>query len=209
MTTVNNDPVLKKITSPYGIALFISLICIGLFLLNVDDILAYRRLAIEQDQWWRLISGNLLHTNDWHLVMNLGGLWAILLLHRMHYSAFGLLLLFLVLCVLQGLGLYLFYPSLLGYVGLSGVLHGLFAYGVIQDCRIGLKSGYLLLLGVIAKVAYEQIQGASPEVIKLIGARVATEAHLVGLISGLLCAGILFIIQHIYRHYSLGNKTIH
>ncbi|MCL1124244.1 rhombosortase [Shewanella surugensis] len=202
-----NHPVLEKLKSPYGIALLISLVCITLFLLNMDDLLAYRRVSIEQYQWWRLITGNLLHTNDWHLAMNLGGLWAILLLHRQHYTSLGLLLLLLVLCLLQGLGLYFFYPSLLGYVGLSGVLHGLFSYGVIQDCRVGMKSGYLLLLGIIVKVAYEQVQGASPEVIKLIGARVATEAHLVGLISGLLCAGTLLIYQHFYGQCACQNNN--
>ncbi|WP_298776623.1 rhombosortase [uncultured Shewanella sp.] len=189
--------VAKKLKSPYGVALFISLLCIGLFFIHQDTLLAYRRLEIAQGQWWRLITGNLLHTNDWHLAMNLAGLWAILLLHKQHYSSIGLLLLLLVLCLLQGLGLYLFFPTLLGYVGLSGVLHGLFSYGVIQDCRVGFKSGYLLLAGVIIKVAYEQIQGASPEVVKLIGARVATEAHLIGLISGLLCAVIIYALQHI------------
>lgn len=192
--------VAKKLKSPYGVALFISLLCIGLFFIHQDTLLAYRRLEIAQGQWWRLITGNLLHTNDWHLAMNLAGLWAILLLHKQHYSSIGLLLLLLVLCLLQGLGLYLFFPTLLGYVGLSGVLHGLFSYGVIQDCRVGFKSGYLLLAGVIVKVAYEQLQGASPEVVKLIGARVATEAHLIGLISGLLCAAVIYALQRTRRN---------
>ncbi|WP_299011835.1 rhombosortase [uncultured Shewanella sp.] len=191
--------IVKKLKSPYGVGLFISLLCIVLFFIQQDTLLAYRRLDITQGQWWRIITGNLLHTNDWHLAMNLAGLWAILMLHKQHYSSIGLLLLFLVLCLLQGLGLYLFFPTLLGYVGLSGVLHGLFSYGVIQDCRVGFKSGYLLLAGVIIKVAYEQIQGASPEVVKLIQARVATEAHLIGLISGLLCAAIIYTLLRI-RH---------
>ncbi|WP_299497313.1 rhombosortase [uncultured Shewanella sp.] len=197
MNLTFSSRIAKTLKSPYGIALLLSLLCIGLFFIHQDTLLAYRRLAIEQGQWWRIITGNLLHTNDWHLIMNLAGLWAILLLHKQHYSSIGLLWLLFILCLLQGIGLYLFYPNLLGYVGLSGVLHGLFSYGVIQDCRTGYKSGYLLLLGVIVKVTYEQIQGASPEVIKLIGARVATEAHLVGLLSGLLCAAALYGIQRL------------
>jgi len=91
--------------------------------------------------------------------------------------------------------LYLFYPGLLGYVGLSGMLHGLFTYGAISDISTGVKSGYLLLLGVIIKVAYEQIFGASIQVTQMIDARVATEAHLVGVITGILIVGLVGLMS--------------
>ncbi|MGL4614442.1 MAG: rhombosortase, partial [Shewanella sp.] len=116
---------------PYWLALLVSVLCIGLYLAGlampfVDQLLAYQRSAITQGQWWRLVTGNLLHTNHWHLLMNLAGLWIVLFLHHFHYQLKGVSLLFLLLCLLEGLGLYLGYPQLLGYVGLSGMLHGLF-----------------------------------------------------------------------------------
>lgn len=189
--------------SPYVFALIITLVCISLFYLQVDDLLAYQRQLILEGQWWRLLSGNLLHTNAWHLYMNLAGLWVIVSLHKPHYDALRLGILFCVLCVMQGLGLLLFYPTLIGYVGLSGMLHGLFTYGAVMDIRQGLKSGYLLLLGVILKVAYEQFFGASSEMTQLINARVATEAHLVGLVSGLICVSALFAFKLMaYKHRS-------
>ena len=175
--------------SPYGSALMITLVCVSLFYMQLDDLLAYQRVQILDGQWWRLLSGNLLHTNAWHLYMNLAGLWVILALHEQHYQARGLCLLFCILCLMQGLGLLVFFPDLIGYVGLSGMLHGLFTYGAVLDIRRGLKSGYLLLLGVILKVSYEQYFGASIEMTQLINARVATEAHLVGLVSGMFCVG--------------------
>lgn len=186
------------IRSPYWVALMVSLLCAGLYVAGlaspaVDNLLAYRRSAISEGEWWRLISGNLLHTNQWHLVMNLAGLWVVLFLHHFHYHLKGLSALFFVLCLLEGIGLYLGYPQLLGYVGLSGMLHGLFAYGAVQDIVRKLRSGYLLLVGVIIKVGYEQLYGASSDVTAMIGARVATEAHLVGLICGLICALAVFI----------------
>ncbi|MCH1932077.1 rhombosortase [Shewanella sp. A25] len=178
---------------PYWVAFAVTVICVGFYLAGlmlpeVDQLLSFRRSGIEQFEWWRLITGNLLHTNHWHLLMNLGGLWAVVFLHHFHYNVRGLTALFLLLCLLEGIGLYLGFPKLLGYVGLSGMLHGLFTFGAVQDIRCKMRSGYLLLLGVIIKVGHEQWFGASDDVTEMIGARVATEAHLVGLICGLICA---------------------
>ncbi|MEL4242004.1 rhombosortase [Shewanella xiamenensis] len=184
---------------PYWLALVVSLLCAllyvtGLFTPSVDTLLAYRRSDISDGQWWRLITGNLLHTNHWHLLMNLAGLWVVLFLHHFHYQLKGLAALFILLCLFEGIGLYLGYPQLLGYVGLSGMLHGLFTFGAVQDIHRKMRSGYLLLLGVIVKVGHEQFYGASDDVTAMIGARVATEAHLVGLICGLVCALLFFML---------------
>ena len=192
---------------PYWVALVVSLVCALLYLAGlaspaIDDLLAYRRSAIGDGQWWRLVTGNLLHTNHWHLLMNLAGLWVVLFLHHFHYHIKGLSILFVILCLFEGIGLYLGYPQLLGYVGLSGMLHGLFTYGAVQDIRRNIRSGYLLLLGVIVKVGHEQLYGASDDVTAMIGARVATEAHLVGLVSGLICA---FTMVLIFKRQTLKN----
>ncbi|ABZ76499.1 Rhomboid family protein [Shewanella halifaxensis HAW-EB4] len=191
--------------SPYTFALIITIICISLFYLQLDSLLAYQRYLIIDGEWWRLFSGNLLHTNAWHLYMNLAGFWVILALHEQHYRAKGLGLLFFTLCLMQGLGLLIFYPTLIGYVGLSGMLHGLFAFGAVLDIRQGYRTGYLLLLGVILKVAYEQYFGASSEMTQLINARVATEAHLVGLISGLVCVSVYLAWQQLKKQAKKTN----
>ncbi|QQX82546.1 rhombosortase [Shewanella sp. KX20019] len=185
--------------SPYIVAAIISVICIVLFYLGLDDLLAYRRELIIDGQWWRLFSGNFLHTNAWHLLMNLAGLWVILLLHEQHYSAKSLLILGVALSLMQGTGLLMFFPETKGYVGLSGMLHGLFVYGAVFDITKGLKTGYLLTLGVVLKVIYEQTFGASSEVTALIGARVATEAHLVGLVSGFICLAAVYAVKKFKR----------
>lgn len=90
---------LKKL-GPYWLALSVSLLCAllyvgGLFTPSIDNLLAYRRSAISDGQWWRLITGNLLHTNHWHLLMNLAGLWVLLFLHHFHYRLRGLTALFI------------------------------------------------------------------------------------------------------------------
>lgn len=184
----------------YLFAIVISVLAIGFWGLDwfnqpaalMGDKLSYLRVNIAQGQVWRLITANLLHTNFWHLVMNLAGLWVILFLHEMHYRKKPRLVyvLFLSLCLLEGLGLYYFYPNLLAYVGLSGVLHGLFTFGAMMDITKSYRSGYLLLLGVFAKVYVEHTYGASESLAELIGARVATESHGVGVASGIICAVI-------------------
>jgi rhomboid family GlyGly-CTERM serine protease len=91
-------------------------------------------------------------------------------------------------------GIYLFAQQLNWYVGLSGTLHGMFIWGAYLDIRHKVFSGWVLLGGVWLKIAYEQIEGPSVEVAKLINANVATEAHLFGAISA-----ILVILVHLIR----------
>ena len=122
------------------------------------------------------------------------------LLHGFHFSVKSYAVLVLLLCLLEGVGLFFFYPSLYGYVGLSGMLHGLFTFGAIQDIRAKYLSGWALLLGVFAKVSYEQYFGGSEDVTALIGARVATESHLIGLCAGLLCALGLFAYRKLKKN---------
>lgn len=193
----NADGRAASIKPLWGAVIALSVMCIVLQTLGLSDALAYQRSDIANGQLWRLLSGNFMHTNVWHLVMNLAGFWVVTFIHRMHYRAGGFMGLMLLLCLLQGLGLYLFVPSLLGYVGLSGALHGLFAFGALSDIRRGWRSGWLLLVGVVAKVTSEQTLGASNDVTALIGARVATEAHLIGLLSGIA----LFVLYHGYHRY--------
>ncbi len=181
------------------VGVLLSTLCAALYLLPLDSLLNWQRSQIGAGEYWRLISGNLLHTNHWHLLMNLAGFWVILSLHHFHYRAGGLIWLLLLLCFGEGIGLYLFYPSLHAYVGLSGILHGLFAFGAVLDIKRGLKSGWLLLIGLCLKVGYEQMYGASSDVASLIGARVATESHLVGALVGtalgLACLQLLQLKQ--------------
>ena len=198
---------------PYHFLVVISVICILLFaadiptpaILPIDHYLSYQYDNISQGEIWRLITGNVLHTNLWHLLMNLAGFWVIVFLHEVHYKRHPekLVLLFVCLCLLEGIGLYLFYPGLKAYVGLSGMLHGLFAFGAMMDIRKGYYSGYLLLVGVIAKVAYEQYFGATESITELINARVATESHLVGLICGLLCALCWSVVANRFKYNKL------
>ncbi|MEP7766379.1 hypothetical protein, partial [Sanguibacter sp. 26GB23] len=55
-----------------------------------------------------------------------------------------------------------------------------------------MKTGWLLLIGILIKVGHEQIFGASQDIADLINATVAIDAHLFGTISGLTIIVILY-----------------
>ncbi|WDE13752.1 rhombosortase [Thalassomonas haliotis] len=186
---------------PLAVAL---LAVVGYFLDNfvngaLSDLLVYHSSAIGQGELWRLISGHFFHTNGYHLLLNLGAMTLLFGLHGRYYRFGAYLMLFLLSALGTSIGIYYFAPELKQYVGLSGVLHGVFIWGALMDIKHQDKTGYLLLLGICLKVAHEQLYGASEEVINLIDANVAIDAHLWGAISGLIFG--------LYSWFSQNNKA--
>ncbi|MBL4940820.1 MAG: rhombosortase [Colwellia sp.] len=152
----------------------------------VTQALVYQRQLINQGEVWRLFTGHFLHTNGYHLVLNLAALIMLWALHGRFYTIKNYLSLFLFCSLSTSIGIYYYTPSLIQYVGLSGVLHGIFVFGAIMDIRAKDKTGYLLFVGVWLKIAHEQIYGASTDISDLIEASVAVDAHLWGAVGGLL-----------------------
>lgn len=162
---------------------------------SFTEIFVYQRKLINNGELWRLLSGHFLHTNFYHLLLNLAALMLLWFLHGNFYHQTNILSLFIFCALITSLGLYYFSPELHQYVGLSGVLHGVFVFGAMMDIRAKEKTGYLLFLGVWLKIAHEQIYGASTDVSNLIEANVAIDAHLWGAIGGLLfTSGYLFYL---------------
>lgn len=158
----------------------------------IRDVLEYHRA--QPEQLWRAFTGHLLHSNHWHLMMNLGALILMLMLHHLYYQLNSFALLLFAGCLGISMLLYLFSPNIQIYVGLSGWLHCFITTGALLDIRHKIFSGWLILLGVIAKVSYEQWQGPDQELAALIDANVAIDAHLYGVICGLLL-GLLFVFS--------------
>lgn len=169
---------------------------LGLILVAAEpyssELLAYRRSLILEGEIWRLLTCNFHHTNFNHLLLNGGGLIIITLLHQQHYKKFTMPTLLAGIGVLLAASILLFDQEVSGYLGLSGTLHGLFAWGVVADIRKGDKTGYLLLLGLIGKLAWEAFAGASSSTEEFIGSKVLTSSHLYGAIWGGLLATIYF-----------------
>ena len=162
------------------------------------ELLAYDRYALESLETWRLLSGSLVHTNGYHLLLNGAGLFFLWALHGEHYRPMLFIKLFLWCGLGTSLGIYYLSPSLIWYVGLSGALHGLFVWGACMDIRNKIYSGVLLLLGIVAKVGWEQWLGSSDEVADLIGASVAIDAHFYGAVSGLALFILMWAMSALY-----------
>jgi rhomboid family GlyGly-CTERM serine protease len=166
--------------------IFIAAFIAFIFDSQVADLLIYNRHLVATGEYWRLISGHFLHSNANHFMLNAAAVALLWALHGQYYSYKNYLVVFITSALICSLGIYYFSVDIVLYVGLSGVLHGFFVWGALKDIQYKEKTGYLLLIGVILKIAHEQIYGASAEVELLIGASVATDAHLYGAIGGLL-----------------------
>lgn len=155
--------------------------------------LRYDRAAILHGEVWRLASAHIAHLGWKHLAMNLAGLGLIwLLFHRVYSTAQWLLVMSLSMLGV-GLGLLAFLPAVHWYVGLSGVLHGLFVAGALASIAAGYRAELLLLGLLVAKLAWEQLHGALPGSASFAGGNVLVESHLLGAIAGLIAASILLL----------------
>jgi len=161
--------------------------CIA-FVLNdfISEFFVYHRGFINDGQYWRVITGHIFHTNFAHLILNTLAIVLLWALHGRFYSIKTYSLLLIFSCLMISAAIYIFSPEMNQYVGLSGVLHAFFVWGALKDIQHLDKTGYLLLIGVLIKVAHEQFFGASDDIASLINASVAIEAHLWGVVSGIV-----------------------
>lgn len=151
-----------------------------------QSLFSFDRAKIFEGEYWRLITGHFLHTNFYHYLMNIIGLVLLYMLHGEYAKPLLFICITMLLCLATSICILWFSSDIHWYVGLSGILHGIFAWGVIIDIKLGRKSGYLLLLGLMIKLIDEQFFSSSTFLSNLIEANVAVDAHLYGAIAGLM-----------------------
>lgn len=93
---------------------------------------------------------------------------------------------------------YYFYPNVEAYAGLSGVLHGLYVACALYYLKFKSERQFsTLVLGlVLAKIIWENTFG-SLQTAELIGSPVLVEAHLLGVIGGILAVMTYFIYRYV------------
>jgi len=175
------------IRSPY---LLWALILLFSFILQASgwvDAWRYDRSQAEQGAYWLLLSGNLVHLNWSHWALNMAGLAIVAFFFSAYASLrqWSLVLLISALCV--GLGVSWWNLDIQYYVGLSGVLHGLFIFGALREIRKYPLSGYVLFCVLLAKLIWELFNGALPGSEAITGGRVLTDAHFYGAVGGFVC----------------------
>jgi rhomboid family GlyGly-CTERM serine protease len=158
---------------------------------TLSESLVYQRSLVNQGEIWRVFSGHFFHTNGFHFMLNGAAVVMLWVLHGHFYTIKNYSFIFMVSAIICAIGIHWFSLDIDQYVGLSGVLHGLFIWGAIEDIKAKERTGYLLLLGILLKIAHEQVYGASEDVASMIGANVAINAHLWGAIGGVVAVLIL------------------
>jgi len=153
--------------------------------------LRYDRGLIAAGEWWRLLTGSFVHLGWWHLFLNEMGLAVLVLLCPQPLSLSVWLRRLFFLSVGMSLGLYFFVPRLLSYVGMSGVIHGLFVLGLVPQV---LKKDLIALgclLYLCGKLAWEMYSGTPVSDETALGGSVVLESHLFGTLAA-LAYGLIF-----------------
>lgn len=180
------SPFLRSSSLPWAIALAGLVTLLQATPEGLQQLLRYEREAVVAGQWWRLLTGNLVHLGWAHLALNgaalLVGAWLFAAARTPLAWAAALLT-----CALAvNLGLLWLSPGVWWCVGLSGVLHGFLLIGAWDWARSGDRVGWVLMAAWTGKVLWEQRQGAMPMSEGIVGGAVITDAHLYGLAGGLL-----------------------
>lgn len=148
------------------------------------------RVEIKSGEYWRFWSGPLVHTTWQHLLVNLAGLAVLqqMLGKELRTASwlwgYGVISLAVGLCMIA-------FSRFDIVIGLSAVLHGLFAYAACLAMRrdILFAAGVLIVIG--GKVVWEKLQGGSSFMEDFIGLPVAADTHLYGFAAGLVLGVIM------------------
>ncbi|MCW9014207.1 MAG: rhombosortase [Gammaproteobacteria bacterium] len=189
--------VLHNLLRTYAVWIVLFLLCLIIQWLELRQLLRFDRDLIVQGNVWLLISGHLVHLNWNHFILNMAGILLVVLFFNRYCSQRRWLIFILFSSAFTGLGLFWLNPELTWYVGMSGVLHGLFVMGAWYESRNYALSGWLLLSLIVAKLLYEQMAGAMPGSESMTGGKVAVDAHLYGGLSGGLFVVLSYLLHQL------------
>ena len=157
----------------------------------------YDRDAVTAGEYWRILTGNLVHLGWSHLALNITALLIGIWIFYPARTPIAWTAAQIVCSLATSLGLYWLSPDIAWCVGMSGALHGLLMIGALDWIMKGDRLGWGLLAVWVGKLAWEQYRGALPLSTEAVGSAVVTDAHLWGAIGGLLyVAG-----EQVYRRW--------
>jgi rhomboid family GlyGly-CTERM serine protease len=147
------------------------------------EVLRWSRPDIAAGEYWRLLTGHLVHLDAGHALINAFGAVVVWTVFRrdLPWQVWAWVAAGGVFAV--DLGLW-FGTDLDWYVGASGVLHAFAAAGILQSLWTGALLPWLVAALGLAKLIYEKIFGAMPWGSG--SSAVVTDAHLFGALAGVL-----------------------
>ncbi len=150
-----------------------------------------RSQILHNWQWWRVLTGSFVHLGWYHYLLNAMGLVVLVLLCPEALKPWIWVRRVCVIAIVMGLCLLVFVPSLSNYVGMSGVIHGLFVLGLMPQV---LKRD-LIALGclsyLVGKIGFELVAGGPVSDESALGGRVVVESHLFGTLAA-FAYGLVF-----------------
>lgn len=183
-------------TEVFYISLSLLMLVLSVSGISVFETLSLYATKVQAGEAWRLLTANLVHFSWAHTTMNLAAFLLCCYAFFVHYPLQQFILLLLICFLSVGLGIFFLDPHYLPYAGLSGAIHGLVASGILltREYPGWLRWGAGTLLA--GKLAYENSgYFQATDLQKIIGAQIATEAHLYGAIGGLIYASLVILVR--------------
>lgn len=147
-------------------------------------LLRYERNEVLAGALWRLVTAHLAHLNLVHGILNIIALMLLAgILSNVLTNRDWLIVSFVAAVSICG-SLLLLDQATSWYVGLSGVLHGIFAAGAIKIIELRQRIGWIMLVVLAAKIAWEQLSGPVASTQWFDVGPVVINAHLYGSLSG-------------------------
>lgn len=156
---------------------------------SVRGALRFERDAIAAGELWRLWTAHFVHLGWNHAWLNCAG---VLLCCLLAPERFDRRLWLRLACLALGVGLCLWRlsPGVPDYVGLSGVLYGMFVLCLLPQGLQGDKSAWLALACVLAWMLWQWLVAPSVSEERMIGGTIVSIAHVYGFCLGLAGVGL-------------------
>lgn len=139
-----------------------------------------RTPLLHGEQLWRAVTGHLVHLGWAHALLNACGLLLCCALAPARFTPRRLVLDVLWLAMAISLLLLALSPEVTYYMGLSGVLYGLFVCGLTPSALRGDRISGAALFTVLGWMAWQSIAGPSAAEEQQIGGRIVAVAHVYG-----------------------------
>lgn len=150
--------------------------------------LRYDRAALGEGEWWRVLGAHLVHLGPSHLALNIAGLALVGWLTGRAWGAAGWSAITLAAAIAVCAGLWFLDPAVDWYVGLSGVLHGMLAAGLLPGLLRREPERLLLALLLVGKLVWETVAGPLPGSEASAGGPVLVQSHCYGALGGAAAA---------------------
>ncbi len=150
--------------------------------------LRFDREGIRAGEVWRLVSGHFVHLGWPHFALNAAGLALVWTLVGDVFDRPRWVLIAVTSILTMDIGLWIFDPELMWYVGLSGLLHGILAAALVKKLRKPDGETLALTVLLLGKLAWEQLVGPLPGSEGTSGGAVVVDSHLFGTLGGVLAA---------------------